>query len=251
MNKEFLGEVATISLREFEETSIRDAINIYGSSKKLFVVEEDTTSTFSYSGNTVSDEFFYIKEGVNFKMLSELSVNSISIRRNFYLEKAASLDTLSYIEASSKLSMDNAIYLGGESAEAYERTSLLLTGSAEARINSLVEHRAGNTEARSDVRAVQRDSSTSDINGLIRIREECQGVDSFLAQQALLLDNAMARTKPCLEIGNNDVKASHSSNIHTLDDEELFYLMSRGIAKKEAEQEVIRGFLSIEDGVNL
>ncbi|MFN4174276.1 MAG: SufD family Fe-S cluster assembly protein, partial [Parachlamydiaceae bacterium] len=74
--------------------------------------------------------------------------------------------------------------------------------------------------------------------------KEAQKTNSFQMNNNLLLSSgAQANSKPNLEIFADDVKASHGSTVGQLDDEELFYLRTRGYTKIEAEALLTQGFL--------
>jgi Fe-S cluster assembly protein SufD len=79
--------------------------------------------------------------------------------------------------------------------------------------------------------------------GLIDVDENAPGTDAYLTNKNLILnDGARADSIPCLEIRTDDVKCSHGSTTGKLDEEELFYLMSRGLSRTEAKKELIGGF---------
>lgn len=81
------------------------------------------------------------------------------------------------------------------------------------------------------------------------IEEKAAGANVNLEEYAYLLEsNAKADLLPGLEIKNNEVSARHASSISQLDEEQIFYLMSRGLSKKEAKDEIVSGFLSRELG---
>ncbi len=87
------------------------------------------------------------------------------------------------------------------------------------------------------------DKSTAVFRGLIKIDKTAQQTDSYLADHTLLLsDDALANSIPSLQIDANDVKASHGATIGQIDEEQLFYLMSRGLAREEAKHLVVTGF---------
>src|SRR3989344_9349435 len=80
---------------------------------------------------------------------------------------------------------------------------------------------------------------------MIKIVKDANGVDDFLEMRLLLLDSkSQAVAEPKLEIEANEVKASHAATVGKIDEEELFYLQSRGVKRTEAEKLVIDGFLS-------
>ena len=73
------------------------------------------------------------------------------------------------------------------------------------------------------------------FNGKIFVRQKAQKTNAFQSNNNILLsDNAKVNTKPQLEIWADDVKCSHGCTVGQLDDDALFYLMSRGISRKDA-----------------
>ena len=87
------------------------------------------------------------------------------------------------------------------------------------------------------------DKATSVFRGLIKIEKAAQQTDSYLADHTLLLSNdALANSIPSLQIEANDVKASHGATVGQIDEEQLFYLASRGLDRSEAEQLIVSGF---------
>ena len=69
-------------------------------------------------------------------------------------------------------------------------------------------------------------------------------INSFLTEKILLLsDEARAEAVPDLEIESDDVKCSHAATISKIPEEQLFYLMSRGLSKFEGESMIVEGFL--------
>jgi Fe-S cluster assembly protein SufD len=73
------------------------------------------------------------------------------------------------------------------------------------------------------------------FNGKIFVRKDAQKTDAKQTNQTLLLsDNAMIDTKPQLEIFADDVKCTHGATVGQLDEQQIFYLRSRGIDEKRA-----------------
>ena len=110
----------------------------------------------------------------------------------------------------------------------------------------VIHHKAAHTQAETILKGVARDSSFLQLKGKIIIDENCGDTQSFLTERVLLLsDSARAETVPDLEIKTDDVKCSHAASISNIADEHLFYLQSRGIDRKTAEQMIVDGFLEI------
>jgi Fe-S cluster assembly protein SufD len=87
------------------------------------------------------------------------------------------------------------------------------------------------------------DDTRSVFRGLIRVHPKAQRTDAYQTNRNLILsDRARADSLPNLEIGADDVRCSHAATVGQLDEEEVFYLLSRGIPRKEAMRLVIFGF---------
>jgi Fe-S cluster assembly protein SufD len=110
-------------------------------------------------------------------------------------------------------------------------------------IKTLSHHNALNTNAETLVHGVLTDSARVEFDGMIRIEAGAQYTASFLSDHTLLLSNeCRAESIPGLEIGANEVSASHGATTGKIDEEQLFYLMVRGIPREEAERIVVQGF---------
>src|SRR3989344_2566510 len=105
-------------------------------------------------------------------------------------------------------------------------------------------HKAENTFSTIYARGVLDDYSNAIYKGLIRIESNAPNSSGYQKEDVLLVsENAKADSIPNLEIENNDVKCSHGATISHLDNEKMFYLMSRGINEKESAMIMIEGFL--------
>jgi Fe-S cluster assembly protein SufD len=87
------------------------------------------------------------------------------------------------------------------------------------------------------------DRSKTVFRGVIRVFPKAQRTDAYQTNRNLLLsEDAEAVSLPNLEIEADDVKCSHGATVGQLDEEELFYLQSRGLNQRQAERLVIFGF---------
>jgi Fe-S cluster assembly protein SufD len=88
------------------------------------------------------------------------------------------------------------------------------------------------------------DQSKAVFSGIIKVEAQAQQTDAYQTNRNLLLSpEAEADSLPGLEILANEVKCSHGSTIGEIDEEQLFYLLSRGISKASAEELLVNGFL--------
>jgi FeS assembly protein SufD len=110
-------------------------------------------------------------------------------------------------------------------------------------IHSLSDHIGLSTNAETQVKGVLTDESRVEFDGMIRVRPKAQQTASFLSAHGLLLSKkARGEFIPGLEIAANEVSASHGATSGQIDEEQLFYLMVRGISRPEAERIIVQGF---------
>jgi Fe-S cluster assembly protein SufD len=111
----------------------------------------------------------------------------------------------------------------------------LHTGVQHMDLASMVDHRSAHTRSSTVVRGAATDRGRGRYVGTVRMREGAGGSDGSLRVDALLLSkHAHIDTKPELEIRANEVSAFHGATVGSLDEEALFYVGTRGIARAEA-----------------
>lgn len=111
-------------------------------------------------------------------------------------------------------------------------------------ITTNVYHNTHHTSNNIKVDGILKDSSTSVYRGLIRIEKQGQQTNSYLSNHILKIgEKSLGNSIPALQIEANDVKASHGATVGQVSEEHLFYLMSRGLSKDEAENMITQGFL--------
>jgi len=110
--------------------------------------------------------------------------------------------------------------------------------------HTLQDHLAPNAHSDLLYKGALRDESLAVFSGLIRVEPGAQKTDAYQTNRNIILgtDDAYAVSLPRLEILADDVKCSHGSTTGQVDETELFYLMSRGIPRREAEKLVVFGF---------
>lgn len=117
-------------------------------------------------------------------------------------------------------------------------------------IGTIQRHNAPNSNSRAYYKGAVQDKARTVYQGLIEVGVGASQTDAYLKNKNLLLnDGARSDSIPMLKINNNDVKCSHGSTTGKLNEEELFYLMSRGFPRMEAEKLLIAAFF--EDVMDL
>ncbi|MDX2381797.1 MAG: SufD family Fe-S cluster assembly protein, partial [Acidimicrobiia bacterium] len=108
---------------------------------------------------------------------------------------------------------------------------------------TIQDHDAPNTSSDLLFKGAVQDKAASVYTGLIRIREHAGGSTAYQTNRNLTLsDGAWAESVPNLDISTNDVKCSHASTVGPIDEEQRFYLESRGVRPEVAERLVVLGF---------
>lgn len=144
---------------------------------------------------------------------------------------------------SEKSRRDWKIVLAGEGAEADVSGLWFLDGNKETHTNVSIEHQEPHTRSMQLFKGILDDESLSSFQGKIVVRKKAQKSQSYQLNNNLLLSSkASANSKPNLEICADDVKASHGATVGQLDQEQLFYLRSRGMDTTLARGLLIRGF---------
>src|SRR6266436_2389498 len=181
---------------------------------------------------------------VEFSNLQDLGLNVWNItNKNAVHEKDGSTTWVLADLGSRVMLADTGVGLTGNGSAA-ELVGVFFTDHDQRyAISTLSNHDALSTNAETLVKGVLTDDSRVEFIGMIRIRPRAQQTASFLSDHTLLLsDKCRAESIPSLEIGANQVSASHGATTGKIDEEQLFYLMVRGIPREEAERIIVQGF---------
>ena len=134
--------------------------------------------------------------------------------------------------------------LEGKYSSAFINGIHLLSKNKHHEIRTKTNHLYENTKSYQLIKSVINDNSKSVYQGKIYVDSKAQKTDGYQLSKALLLnEQAEFNAKPELEIYADDVKCSHGSASGSLDDNSIFYLMSRGLNQTTAKELLINGFL--------
>ena len=119
-----------------------------------------------------------------------------------------------------------------------------LSNSQHHEIKTNINHLAENTKSYQLIKSILNENSKGIFQGKIFVDSKAQKTDGYQLSKAILLNkNAEFDGKPELEIYADDVKCSHGSTSGSLDENSIFYLMSRGLSNNEAKKLLINGFM--------
>ena len=120
---------------------------------------------------------------------------------------------------------------------------IALDSSKQHEIRSRINHLSENTRSFQLIKCALKDQAKAAYQGKIYVDSIAQKTDGYQLSKAILLnDGTEFNGKPELEIYADDVKCSHGSSSGNLDDNKIFYLMTRGLSKKQAKKILIDGF---------
>lgn len=119
----------------------------------------------------------------------------------------------------------------------------LAKGGKQSHVNVFMNHNAPECRSLQRFKGVMNDFARCSFEGQIYVNQIAQKTQAYQMNNNLILsDHALMQSKPNLKIYADDVKASHGATVGQLDEEQLFYLKSRGIASQEARSLLIHGF---------
>jgi Fe-S cluster assembly protein SufD len=133
--------------------------------------------------------------------------------------------------------------LNGSGATSRVTGAYFADGDQHLDYDTFQEHIAPNCESDFAFKGALRDNATAVWRGMIRVEREAQKTNAYQECRNLMLSKtAHAVPIPGLEILANDVRCTHGATVSRVDREQLFYLMSRGLSRTEAERLIVRGF---------
>jgi Fe-S cluster assembly protein SufD len=133
----------------------------------------------------------------------------------------------------------------GQGAQSTLLAAYLGTGDQVHDFRTLQDHHGRRTRSELLFKGAVMDRAHSVYSGLIRIARGAHGADAFQTNHNLVLsEGAHADSVPNLDIDENDVRCSHASTVGPIDDEQLYYLESRGVEPAVAERLIVLGFFS-------
>ncbi|ANS73694.1 Fe-S cluster assembly protein SufD [Paenibacillus yonginensis] len=223
------------------------------------LVVADTNSRVTYVDNYVSGELdeelvhngiveVVVKAGakVQYATVHHLSgkVTDLTYRRAV-VENDGSIEWIvGEMNNGDSMSDTNSILKGNGSLS---DAKIIAVGSGSQRLNysTRATHFGKSSESQMITRAVMREEATAIINGITKIEHGATKANGEQTEKVLMLSpKARGDANPILLIDEDDVKAGHAASVGQVNPEQIYYLMSRGISREQAERLIIYGFLA-------
>lgn len=205
-------------------------------------IYNETDASINFVSNSI------VKENAKLKHsgMSNVSEKAVSfVTRNSYVFRYGKTD-MSIAEVNNGTTISNThVFLQEPYAVGTTKTVAITNKIQSASFKQLVEHNAPDTEGYIENYGVSNHESTLVFEGIGKINKNMKRSIARQSNNGIILaKKAQLEANPLLLIDEFDVVASHGAAIGKIDDEQLYYLMSRGLTLHQAERLIISGFLS-------
>jgi Fe-S cluster assembly protein SufD len=239
--------LSSIWLDEPEAGVFSHTVVVVGRNSSVTLIEE-TGSRNAQGALNVPVVEIVLREGaaLNFITVQEFddSARQIGVHRAI-LNRDSKLNwtTATIGSRFSKLNIDAEMRGPGTNAEL--SGMYFVDGKEFVDFHTLQDHIAPAATSNLLFKGVLKDTSRAVYSGLIKVHPGAQKTDAYQKNNNLILSpDARADSIPNLEIAANDVRCSHGATAGKVSEDQLFYLMSRGLSRREAERLIVTGFLA-------
>ncbi|GIL18187.1 MAG: Fe-S cluster assembly protein SufD [Oligoflexia bacterium] len=217
-----------------------------GSRSSVQVIEEYVGQEGArYFNNTQADVVVEDSAKLVHVRVQNDSLQAVNVgRTRFFLKSNSNLHVLAYSSGARLSRHNNDIHFIEPGASAKMDGLYLTAGAQHVDNHTFIDHKVGNCQSYQHYKGILVDQSRAVFNGRVLIRQDSQKAYSEQLNNNLLLSSqAEIDTKPQLEIFADDVKATHGSTVGELNEEEVFYLLSRAIPRDQALAMLSLGFV--------
>jgi len=196
--------------------------------------------------NIISEVFANNNAQVTYGAVDTLAEGStVYVNRRGVTGRDARLDWALGMMNDGNTIFENITNLIGQGSNSDAKTVVVGRGKQTQNFTTSIVHFGKNTEGFILKHGVMKDSASSIFNGIGKIEKGASGANAVQESRVLMLsEKARGDANPILLIDEDDVMAGHAASVGRVDPLQLYYLMSRGITKSEAERLVIHGFLA-------
>jgi Fe-S cluster assembly protein SufD len=213
---------------------------------RFTVVEEIVSSSPDVRAYTNEAVELFVEEGAKLEYVSLQNLSRETwhfASHHARVEHDAELDWVTGGFGSKKGKVRIQNDLAGQGATSRVTGAYFTDGDQHLDYDTFQEHIAPNTTSDFAFKGALRDRSTAVWRGMIRVEPDAQKTNAYQENRNLMLSpTTHAVPIPGLEIMANDVRCTHGATVGRVDREQLFYLMSRGLSRGEAERLIVRGF---------
>ena len=259
LNAELMNSNLTLELKRSARISAPLYIIYLATEKDL---TQRTTIKLGVSSSLNLIEYLYAKDQATMHVFSDINLeddaqlkhiainhttspNAFTVNRLYNLGPSSMLDQANVLFSDALTHQANHIILNGRYARAKSKTIGISTKKQEMIIKTVIEHRAPSSEGYIEHYGIANDQSTLMFEGVGKIHKDMTRSIAKQSNKGVVIGNqARLDANPLLLIDEYDVEAGHGAAIGQIDELQLYYLMSRGLSRKDAERLIINGFLA-------
>ena len=231
-------------------------LDCHGLNMRLDIDLEDDTSmdVINISNETTKNNFLNFRQKINIGKNSTLKNYSLDINptsnikysfKDIDLDKNSHLEYFILSKGSKFAKHDINCYLNNDHGSVVFNGVIDLDNKKHHEIKTSINHNEENCKSYQLIKSVLNENSKGVYQGKIYVNSKAQKTDGYQLSRALLLnDDVEFNAKPELEIYADDVKCSHGSTSGNIDENSIFYLMSRGLSHAQSKKLLTNGFLN-------
>ena len=229
-------------------------LNNCGLNKKyIFNFLKNSSANIVFVNNDFSEGNYFLNQNSNYNLDTNAKINfyNIYLRNNSInyssvtanINQDASLKFINILSNTLFLKKDFFTNLNEKNSNCEIYSNAILKQNEHFELQTVMSHLAPHCTSYQKVKKVLEDEAKGIYQGKIYVKKNAQKTDAYQLSKAILLNNETEfDAKPELEIYADDVKCSHGSSSGNLDENAIFYLMSRGLDRKQATNLLIEGF---------
>ena len=220
-------------------------VNVEKKSKLEIIINSINLNSVPIFLNT--SNFFHVEKYGLLKLFQINELNNQDL--NYNLNEATVLENSvfeNFILSSKNKFFKNDVFctLKENYSSGFINGAILANNSEEHEIRTFTKHIGESTKSYQKVKSILDKNSKAIFQGKIYVDSNAQKTNGYQLSKAIILDQKSEfDSKPELEIYADDVKCSHGSTSGNLDENAIFYLMSRGLSRSDAKKLLIKGFL--------
>ena len=238
--------IYNITTEELQSTALNLRIDIKlerNSNLKLVTIFDDNSQQNFIN---INQNFDIAQDAIlkSYKIDHKANSNIKYFYNNINLAKNSISENFIFSTGSKFIKNEVNCNLNGQYSSAFINGVINLNNSQHHEIKTNINHLAENTKSYQLIKTVLNDKSKGVYQGKIYVDAKAQKTNGYQLSKALLLNkDTEFDGKPELEIYADDVKCSHGSTSGNLDEDSIFYLMSRGLSYLQSKELLINGFL--------
>jgi Fe-S cluster assembly protein SufD len=238
--------IYNITTEELQSTALNLRIDIKlerNSNLKLVTIFDDNSQQNFIN---INQNFDIAQDAIlkSYKIDHKANSNIKYFYNNINLAKNSISENFIFSTGSKFIKNEVNCNLNGQYSSAFINGVINLNNSQHHEIKTNINHLAENTKSYQLIKTVLNDKSKGVYQGKIYVDAKAQKTNGYQLSKALLLNkDTEFDGKPELEIYADDVKCSHGSTSGHLDEDSIFYLMSRGLSHQQSKELLINGFL--------